>query len=51
VIVSTNIAQTSLTIPYIDAVVDSGKERRIEMKGGVETLVLGDISQADSLQR
>ncbi|MDR0607600.1 MAG: hypothetical protein LBG52_04535 [Candidatus Peribacteria bacterium] len=51
IIVATNIAQTSLTIPYIDAVVDSGKERRVEIKEGVETLVLGDISQADSLQR
>ncbi|MDR0860109.1 MAG: hypothetical protein LBO09_03890 [Candidatus Peribacteria bacterium] len=40
VIVATNIAQTSLTIPYIDAVVDSGKERRVEMREGVETLVL-----------
>jgi ATP-dependent helicase HrpA len=51
IIVSTNIAQTSLTIPYIDAVVDSWKERRIEMTDWIETLILWAISQADSLQR
>lgn len=51
IIVSTNIAQTSVTIPYIDAVVDSAKEKRIELKDGVETLALGDISQADVKQR
>jgi len=40
VVVSTNVAQTSVTIPYIDAVIDSGKEKRIELHNGVETLVL-----------
>jgi len=51
VIVSTNVAQTSVTIPYIDAVVDSATEKRMELKGGVETLVLGNISMADVKQR
>ena len=51
IIVSTNIAQTSITIPDIDAVVDSGKERRIEVRDGVEGLFLSDISRADCIQR
>jgi late competence protein required for DNA uptake (superfamily II DNA/RNA helicase) len=51
IILATNVAQTSLTIPDIDAVVDSGLERRIEVKDGVEGLKLGLISRADCLQR
>ena len=51
VIVSTNVAQTSVTIPDIDAVVDSGVERRIELVDGIEGLYLKPISQADSEQR
>jgi len=51
VVVSTNIAQTSITIPDIDAVVDSGMERRIEVRDGVEGLYLSPISMADSEQR
>ena len=52
IIVSTNIAQTSVTIPYIDAVVDSGKEKRMELdENGVETLALWNISKADVKQR
>ncbi len=51
IILSTNIAQTSLTIPDIDAVVDSGLERRIELVNNVETLTLANISQADCKQR
>jgi HrpA-like RNA helicase len=35
-IVATNVAQTSITVPDIDAVVDSGLERRIEVVDGVE---------------
>ena len=48
---ATNIAQTSITIPEIDVVVDFGLERRIEYVNGVEGLYLRDISQADCLQR
>jgi ATP-dependent helicase HrpA len=51
VVCSTNVAQTSVTIPDIDAVVDSGMERRIEVIGGVEGLYLRPIAIADGLQR
>lgn len=51
VIVATNMAQTSITIEDIDAVVDSGMERRIEVHNGVEGLFLRPISRADSMQR
>ena len=50
-VVSTNVAQTSVTIDDIDAVVDSGKERRKELVDGVEGLYLKAISLADSTQR
>jgi len=50
-VVSTNVAQTSVTIPDIDAVIDSGMERRIELVDGVEGLYLKPISIADSTQR
>lgn len=51
VVVATNVAQTSVTIPDIDAVVDSGVERRVELRDGIEGLYLMPISQADSAQR
>jgi HrpA-like RNA helicase len=51
VVVATNVAQTSVTIDDIDAVVDSGMERRIELVGGVEGLYLKPISRADARQR
>jgi HrpA-like RNA helicase len=51
VIVSTNVAQTSITIPDIDAVVDSGMERRVELSDGIEGLYLKPTSQADCKQR
>ncbi|MFH1789547.1 MAG: helicase-related protein [bacterium] len=51
VVVSTNVAQTSVTIPDIDAVVDSGVEKRIELVDGIEGLYLKPISQADCQQR
>ncbi len=50
-VVSTNVAQTSVTIPDIDAVVDGGEEKRIEVRDGVEGLYLRPISLADSKQR
>jgi HrpA-like RNA helicase len=50
-VVSTNVAQTSVTIADIDAVIDSGMERRIELVEGVEGLYLRPISKADSAQR
>lgn len=51
VVVSTNLAQTSLTFPDIDAVVDSGLERRVELRDGIEGLYLLPISRADCEQR
>lgn len=50
-IVATNVAQTSITIDDIDAVVDSGMEKRIECMNGIEGLYLKPISLADSTQR
>jgi len=50
-VISTNVAQTSVTIPDIDAVVDSGAERRVEVVNGVEGLYLRSISLADAKQR
>lgn len=51
VVVATNIAQTSVTIPDIDVVVDNGKEKRIEVNDGIEGLFVRNISRADCLQR
>lgn len=51
VILATNVAQTSITIDDIDTVIDSGLERRSEVRSGVEGLFIAQISQADCLQR
>lgn len=51
VILATNIAQTSITIDDIDVVIDSGLERRAEVRSGVEGLFIAEVSQADCLQR
>lgn len=51
IIMATNIAQTSVTIDDIDIVIDSGLERRSEVRNGVEGLFIAQISQADCLQR
>lgn len=51
IVIATNIAQTSITIPDIDVVVDTGKENRIESYNGIEGLFLRDISKSDCIQR
>ncbi|HEV7951769.1 MAG TPA: helicase-related protein [Candidatus Saccharimonadales bacterium] len=51
IILTTNIAQTSVTIDDIDVVIDSGLARRSEVRNGVEGLFISQISQADCLQR
>ena len=51
IILSTNIAQTSITIPDIDAVVDTGLEKKAELRNGIEGLFLRHISQSDCMQR
>lgn len=51
IVLSTNVAQTSVTIDDIDVVIDSGLERRSEVQSGVEGLFIAQTSQADCLQR
>ncbi len=53
VVLATNIAETSLTIPGIDVVVDSGRERRSLFfpRHGVSRLQTQRISQAAATQR
>jgi ATP-dependent RNA helicase DHX37/DHR1 len=53
VIVSTNVAETSLTIPGIRYVIDSGraKERAYDHSSGVQSFKVGWISKASASQR
>lgn len=51
VIVATNVAQTSLTIPGIDVVVDSGEAKISIAENGIQGIFIKAISKADCLQR
>ncbi|WP_394201578.1 helicase-related protein [Marinagarivorans algicola] len=51
VVLATNIAETSLTIPGVTIVIDSGLERRTHQRGGRTVLSLQAISQASAEQR
>ncbi|MCG9682556.1 DEAD/DEAH box helicase [Vibrio sp. Isolate23] len=51
VVLATNVAETSLTIPNVVAVIDSGLERRTEQRNGKTTLSLKHISKASARQR
>ncbi|MCV6590386.1 MAG: helicase-related protein [Marinobacterium sp.] len=51
VILATNVAETSLTLPGITAVVDSGLERRTIQRNGRTVLALMPISKASAMQR
>ena len=51
VILATNVAETSLTIPGITIIVDSGLERRTHQRNGRTVLSLHAISRASAEQR
>jgi ATP-dependent helicase HrpB len=53
IIVATNVAETSLTIPGVRVVVDSGLARmaRFDPHRGIDTLLVEKISQASAEQR
>lgn len=52
IVIATNVAQTSLTIPDIKYVVDSGYQRQREIDSeGVPGLVMRPVSRADGDQR
>lgn len=51
VINSTNVAETTVTIDGVTAVIDSGLERRVRLVNGVEMLHLGAISLMNRTQR
>ncbi|KAG9013562.1 putative ATP-dependent RNA helicase DHR1 [Tulasnella sp. 427] len=53
VIVATNVAETSITIPGITYVVDAGraKQRHYDPQTGIETFRVGWISKASAAQR
>ncbi|MDF2152367.1 helicase-related protein [Vibrio sp. CAU 1672] len=51
VVLSTNVAETSLTIPNITMVIDSGLERRTLQRNGRTALALTHISKASAAQR
>ncbi|WP_061034866.1 MULTISPECIES: helicase-related protein [Vibrio] len=51
VVLATNVAETSLTIPNIRVVIDSGLERRTLQRNGRTALTLSNISKASAAQR
>lgn len=53
VVVSTNIAETSLTVPGITVVIDSGLARMtdFDVRTGIGSLTVQKISQASAIQR
>ena len=51
VILATNVAESSLTVPGVTAVVDAGLERRTQRRNGRTVLSLEAISQASAAQR
>ena len=53
IVVSTNVAETSLTIPNIRIVIDSGREKRkvFDSASSVSSIETGFISRASALQR
>ncbi|SEP09241.1 helicase-related protein [Aquisalimonas asiatica] len=51
VILATNVAETSLTVPGVTGVVDSGLERRTAQRNGRTVLTLGPVAKANAEQR
>lgn len=51
IVIATNVAETSLTIPNITLVIDSGLERRTLQRNGRTVLSLKTISKASAIQR
>lgn len=51
IILATNVAETSLTIPNISCVIDSGLERRTHLRGGRTVLGLAPIAKSSAEQR
>lgn len=51
IVLSTNVAESALTVPDVVAVIDSGLERRIVRANGFPSLELAPISQASADQR
>ncbi|KAF4556272.1 Helicase associated domain (HA2)-containing protein 3 [Elsinoe fawcettii] len=53
VILATNIAETSITVPGVRFVVDSGKEKRKQFrpKLGLESLLVKSVSKSSAIQR
>ncbi|MDD9196326.1 helicase-related protein [Aliivibrio sp. S3MY1] len=51
IIFATNVAETSLTIPNVSVIIDSGLERRTHQRNGRTTLSLQAISKASADQR
>ena len=51
IILATNVAETSLTIPNVGVVIDSGLERRTVQRNGRTALSLKAISKASAKQR
>ncbi|MEC6797329.1 helicase-related protein [Photobacterium sp. S4TG1] len=51
IILATNVAETSLTIPGVTLIIDSGLERRTHQRNGRTVLALHAISKASAEQR
>lgn len=51
IVLATNVAQTSITVPDIDFVIDTGTAKEMQSHDGISSLTEVDISQADCNQR